>query len=618
MAGATTWSFNGAVSSTWSVPGNWIATPPMPGQAPPQDLPAGDTTDIVIGGNLNGAPSLTQDRDHDVLSSITINPYSNTSIGTLSISALDNGTLGPATTHEIDLGAGGLTDTSTATVAFQTSASALGTFSSLRTLVLTADQTWNVNKTNATILSMRRQISGNFKVTKIGPSTLEFQGDNTTWTGGMDFQEGTLRLSGLTLNGVLTNKNPLGLGTLTINTANNVAFSSSGSGDASNNDQVFNEWIDLGGTGSINFSGSRPYEFNGTVNFLTNKVLTVNSGQPLTVNGLLTGSGALIKRGAGTMTIVGSSTFTGGVSVENGTLTIPTFAVLGTGASSINLGTGGTSGGTVHITGDTTTSRPISVKGPTGTIDSEFNVTVNNTISGTGALTKSGGGTLVVNAIQTGTLSISGTVRINPNGTAAGLSIVPALNNGGTLDLQNNSLIVDYDPVASPNTLQQIHDGVVSGYHGGDWKGSGITSGAAAAKVGSQHATAIGYGEASTLGITSFKGQTLDSSAVIATYTLVGDANLDGVVNALDFNAVASNFGAASPVWTQGDFNYDNSVTATDFTAMAQNFGLTIAGAGAASLGSVVPEPGCLLLASGLILLARRGRKRHSDVTSQR
>ena len=241
MAGATTWSFNGAVNGTWSVPGNWISAPSIPGQAPPQDIPAGDTTDVVIGGDLHGIPALVQDRDHDALSSFTINPFSNTSIGTLSVSGLDT-LVAPAATHEIDLGAGGLTDTSTGTVAFQAS-----TATSIRTLVLTANQTWNINKTNANILSMRRQISGAFKVTKIGPSTLEFQGDNTNWTGGVDFQEGTLRLSALTLNGVLTDKNPLGTGTLAVNGANNVVFSSSGSGDASNPDQVFNQWIDLGG-----------------------------------------------------------------------------------------------------------------------------------------------------------------------------------------------------------------------------------------------------------------------------------------------------------------------------------------------------------------------------------
>ena len=46
-------------------------------------------------------------------------------------------------------------------------------------------------------------------------------------------------------------------------------------------------------------------------------------------------------------------------------------------------------------------------------------------------------------------------------------------------------------------------------------------------------------------------------------FAILGDANLDGKVNALDFNALATNFGKTpgSDVWTQGDFNYDGSST---------------------------------------------------------
>jgi hypothetical protein len=58
-------------------------------------------------------------------------------------------------------------------------------------------------------------------------------------------------------------------------------------------------------------------------------------------------------------------------------------------------------------------------------------------------------------------------------------------------------------------------------------------------------------------------------------YTYFGDANLDGKVNALDFNAVATNFGKTpgSDVWAQGDFNYDGNVNTLDFTALAGSFG---------------------------------------------
>jgi hypothetical protein len=48
-------------------------------------------------------------------------------------------------------------------------------------------------------------------------------------------------------------------------------------------------------------------------------------------------------------------------------------------------------------------------------------------------------------------------------------------------------------------------------------------------------------------------------------------------VNALDFNAIATNFGAPSPLTVaRGDFNYDGAIDMADFVAMAARFGTTL------------------------------------------
>ena len=69
---------------------------------------------------------------------------------------------------------------------------------------------------------------------------------------------------------------------------------------------------------------------------------------------------------------------------------------------------------------------------------------------------------------------------------------------------------------------------------------------------------ALGYAEASQLGVATFSGLSVDNTAILVKFTFNGDANLDGKVNALDFNALATNFGKTpgSDVWSQGDFNY--------------------------------------------------------------
>jgi hypothetical protein len=104
-----------------------------------------------------------------------------------------------------------------------------------------------------------------------------------------------------------------------------------------------------------------------------------------------------------------------------------------------------------------------------------------------------------------------------------------------------------------------------------------------------------------------------NGSNVTVGYTYYGDANVDGIVNALDFNAVASHFGALSgKLWYEGDFNYDGRVNSLDFNAVAINFNQVLAAAPAASaLGVLVPEPAVFGL-MGLIALAwpRRCRRR--------
>jgi hypothetical protein len=101
-------------------------------------------------------------------------------------------------------------------------------------------------------------------------------------------------------------------------------------------------------------------------------------------------------------------------------------------------------------------------------------------------------------------------------------------------------------------------------------------------------------------------GQSIDNTSVLARLTYNGDANLDGKVNALDFNALATNFGKTSQFWSNGDFNYDGTVNTQDFTALAGNFNappLT-----EPALGTLVPEPACLLAVGVIGLLARRRR----------
>ena len=197
-------------------------------------------------------------------------------------------------------------------------------------------------------------------------------------------------------------------------------------------------------------------------------------------------------------------------------------------------------------------------------------------------------------SLSTGPLSISshGQVSLSSGGgkvlrsTSISIDVVNTTSYQGGVDLSDNAMIVDYtgnSPLASISSM--IRNGT---YASGVI--TGITSSTAVANV-SSHKTALGYGEASTLGVSSFKGQSVDSTSVLIAYTWLGDANLDGKVNALDFNMLASNFGKTpgSDVWTQGDFNSDGKVDTQDFAFLSTNFNQPALSS--AALGTAAPEP---------------------------
>jgi hypothetical protein len=161
-------------------------------------------------------------------------------------------------------------------------------------------------------------------------------------------------------------------------------------------------------------------------------------------------------------------------------------------------------------------------------------------------------------------------------------------------DVGDNAVIVDYlSPSATPVAAINAH--AASGYHGGAWDGPGINSSSVAA---SPVPRSIGLAEAAdvfTVFPTSFLGRDIDSTSILLRFTLPADANLDGKVDTLDFNALAANFGKSGIRWSKGEFNYDGVVDTLDFNALAGNFGKQLPHPG--NSAAMLPEPGSAALA---------------------
>ena len=189
-----------------------------------------------------------------------------------------------------------------------------------------------------------------------------------------------------------------------------------------------------------------------------------------------------------------------------------------------------------------------------------------------------------------------------------------SISGTGGLDVNNNHLIINYgagsDPISSIAAL------LSTGYHGGAWNGAGgIVSTAAAANSGRY---GLGYADAADTG----NPAGLSAGTIEIKYTLLGDVDLNGVVNGIDFGILAANFNKGVSRWDQGDFNYDGIVNGIDFGSLAANFNQGASGsrgcggaldafAAANVLMADVPEPGtaALVAVAAAELLRRKSRR---------
>ena len=309
--------------------------------------------------------------------------------------------------------------------------------------------------------------------------------------------------------------------------------------------------VPFSNAGSITLSGDGIFEVQGNVSnagYITGRGTlyahsTITNGGTMSLSGGLTDvRGALFNYNRITITGGSTTTFYDPVT-NNGNIRIDA------GSSAVFLGNVSvgsiTGSGTAYYDGD-------AVGGP---------------IVNTGASVVDSDASLTADYIRQNSLTINGTTSIKPNGASDHFTRLTTLSiPSGNLDLADNDAIIDSTPLATVQSLIQ------SAYANGAWNGPGITSSLAHAGPG---ATALGYATASSINKTLFDGQSVSGSMVLIAYTLRGDANLDGVVNALDFNVLATNFGKnpGSQVWSQGDFNYDGTINTADFMALSANFG---------------------------------------------
>ncbi|TCR68219.1 autotransporter-associated beta strand repeat-containing protein [Bosea sp. BK604] len=235
-------------------------------------------------------------------------------------------------------------------------------------------------------------------LTKQGAGTLILTGTNT-FDGGMTINAGTLQLgnggtTGWIVGDVTSN------GVLAINRSDTVIFGNVVSGAGA---------LHQTGIGTLVLTGTNTYTGGTTINagvlqignggttgsivgdVANNGVLAINRSGALTLPGDISGTGTLHQNGTGTLALTGTNTYTGGTTINAGTL---------------QIGNGGTTG---SIAGDVTNNGVLA-------INRSDALTLPGDISGTGSLQQNGTGitTLAGAASHFGATAVNaGTLRAN-------------------------------------------------------------------------------------------------------------------------------------------------------------------------------------------------------------
>lgn len=290
-------------------------------------------------------------------------------------------------------------------------------------------------------------ISGTGSLVKTGIGTLTLSGDNT-YSGGTTISDGVLKIGDGGTSGSITG-NVTNNAALIVDRSDALSLGGVISGTGS---------VEKRGAGMLTLTGDNTYSGGTTIaagalkigdggttgsvtgNITDNAALIVDRSNAVSLGGVISGSGSVEKRGAGTLTLTGTNTYAGGTTITGGTLSVAADVNLGNAAGALTF-----NGGTLQVTGTTFTSTARTINWGAGgggfdIADAGNTFTVSQALGGTGGLTKSGVGALVLTGTNTytgGTTISGGTLQLG-TGSSAG-TIRGAVNVGaaGTFAIYN-------------------------------------------------------------------------------------------------------------------------------------------------------------------------------------
>ena len=289
-------------------------------------------------------------------------------------------------------------------------------------------------------------------VDSLASTTLAFdRSDDSTYAGAMS-GAGGLRKSGagtLTLTGANshTGGTVLAGGTVALGSAD--ALGSSGT-------------IAFVG-GAIQYSAANTADYSARISTGTGQafVIDTNSQNVAFATGLRGAGNPLTKRGAGTLSLSGSGSFTGATRIADGTLELANVVALAGSTLDMNAADAGTLAlsltGTTYAVGGLKGTRNIDVGGNVFAAGGNGeSTTYDGVISGAGGYTKTGTGTMVLTSTQ----AYAGTTGVNGGTLRVGLSNQLAAT--GTLSLGGSAAIFDIGSTTQTLATMTTGNGVLT------------------------------------------------------------------------------------------------------------------------------------------------------------
>ncbi len=441
--------------------------------------------------------------------------------------------------------------------------------------------------TNGNSLGLSGVISGVGAVTKTGAGTLTLTGPNT-YAGGTTVSAGTLTgntssLQGNIINNAAADFNQTAAGTYAGTMSGTGALAKEGAGTLTltgpntySGGTAVSSGILAGNTTSVQGDIAN----SGTVQF--------TQAAAGTYTGVMSGTGNLVKEGASTLTLSGANTYSGGTSLNVGTIAVSNNTALGTGSFAMATDT------TLQAASSVALANAISTTGIATVDTSGNNLGLSGIISGAGALTKVGAGTLTLSGANTysgGTSLNIGTIAVG-NNAALGTGIL-AMATDTTLQAASSVALANAVSTAGPVTVDT---------NGNNLGLSGIISGAGAL-------TKVGSGTLTLSGENTYSGDTnINTGGLILTGSVTSNVNVasgaalqgGGIINgnvmnsgnvAPSFNEVLANL-TINGSYTGNNGTYTSNIYAPVTSPIADT--MTISGNVTGSTGVNIVDKGGL------------------------